>query len=195
MGRRVASARVVIGALGLALIAGLAYLARSERDWDSRRPAAAAGDARPARTPTEPDSRASGGHDPAGAEPNGRAARPEPEPRPDPVAIPAIGWPDLAEARSRFEAEDGDPAWSATTEARLLGLIAELERLALYRHAVDCRESLCRLELLFPPGAAPIDALRQLYRRVAELGLAPVLAEPETGPGPLTLWVFLRRMR
>lgn len=129
------------------------------------------------------DARADSGHDLAGGN----------DP-PGPAFKALAGWPGFAEAESDFDSETRDAHWAPETEGRLLGLVSELDGLALNRLEADCRESMCRLELLFPTGKEPIYALRQLYQRVGDLELGPAVAETELeGGGQQKLWVFLRR--
>lgn len=104
------------------------------------------------------------------------------------------GWPGFAEAALRFDNEARDAQWATVTEGRLLSTISQLDGVALNRLEADCRESMCRLLLLYPPDIEPIYSVRQIYGRADELGLGPVLAETQVKPGePAKLWVFLRR--
>jgi hypothetical protein len=104
------------------------------------------------------------------------------------------GWPGPAEAELRFRGEGKDPLWSRQTENGLLTMISQLDALALSRLEADCRESMCKLLLVYPPGIEPIYTIRQIYERADGLGLGPVLAETRAEAGELrTLSVFLRR--
>lgn len=104
------------------------------------------------------------------------------------------GWPGPAEAELRFRGEGKDPRWSRQTENRLLTLVSQLDALALSRLEADCRETMCRLLLVYPPGIEPTYTIRQIYERIDELGLGPMLAETRAEAGDLrTLSVFLRR--
>lgn len=105
------------------------------------------------------------------------------------------GWPGFAEAELRFGREDEDPRWAKQTEIRLLSMISELDNLALSRLEAECRESMCRLLLVYPPGTEPIYTIRQIYERVDALGLGPALAETRVEGGDVeTLRLFLRRL-
>lgn len=154
-----------------------------------------ASDAPNVRAPIEnssfgPQAKTSAGKLPAesGASPVGAtSAGNETEP-PLPERVPTeqefhalMGWPAFADAQSRFVDESKDTGWSDNTRGRLLGLVSELDGLVLNRLEADCRESMCRLELLFPAGKEPIYALRQIYERVGEFELGPAVAETEPG--------------
>jgi hypothetical protein len=113
---------------------------------------------------------------------------------PAPAFTVLAGWPGFAEADREFEGEARDAEWAARTEGRLLGLVAELDGVALNRLEADCRESMCRLLLLHPPDIEPVYSIRQIYDRAGELGLGPVVADTRIEAGePSKLRVFLRR--
>ena len=68
------------------------------------------------------------------------------------LELPPI--PELLETERAFAAESVDPTWSTQTEARILGRIAEITGLALVSLNVECRTTLCRLQLV-EPGTVP----------------------------------------
>ncbi|HUF73207.1 MAG TPA: hypothetical protein VMR74_09935 [Gammaproteobacteria bacterium] len=105
-----------------------------------------------------------------------------------------IGWPTFDEAEQRFALEQRDPAWSAPTEARILGNLSLISNLALLHVDVECRESLCRVRLLFPPGGETTYSMRQMYARADSIGVGPVSADASFESGGLSvLRLFLRR--
>lgn len=71
--------------------------------------------------------------------------------------------PHLVEGERKFAAEPVDAAWAPGAEADLLGKIAQIPGLALTALRVECRSTMCRLQLALPatPGVAsrsnPID--------------------------------------
>lgn len=106
------------------------------------------------------------------------------------------GWPSFDVTAVRFAGESRDPEWSAASEHRLLGTIAEFDNLQLYALEAVCRQTICRLKLVYPDEAEPTYVLRQVFARTRELGLGPASSTVVREPGePRVLWVFLRRTR
>ena len=104
------------------------------------------------------------------------------------------GWPDAIEAASLFADEGRDQSWSAQTERGLLDTLSQFTGFAAHSVAVECRESLCRIELIFAAGNSALYSIRQLYDRIGELGLGPVLAEPADEVNGTQTWqIYLRR--
>lgn len=62
--------------------------------------------------------------------------------------------PELLETEQEFAAQSRDPVWSTATEAHVLGQIAGIQGLALASLNVECRTTLCRLQLVLP-GTVP----------------------------------------
>jgi hypothetical protein len=60
-----------------------------------------------------------------------------------------------------FDGEARDSAWAGRTEAALYQALAEVEGLAAGDINAECRQTLCRVTLLFPPTSDP-DALRSM---------------------------------
>lgn len=106
-----------------------------------------------------------------------------------------IGWPTFAEAEQRFGSEIRDQAWAGSAEAGIVGLLALIPDLGLIAVDVECRQSLCRLRLLFPAGAQTTYALRQIHRLSADVGLGPVASDTgREADGLPSLRLFLRRL-
>jgi len=59
--------------------------------------------------------------------------------------------PALVELETLFSSEGRDPSWSASTESRILSEVAQVANLAVTSHEVECRETICRLKLFYPP--------------------------------------------
>jgi len=64
--------------------------------------------------------------------------------------------PNLLEGERKFAAEPVDATWAPGAEADLLGKLAEAPGLALTGLRVECRSTMCRMQLAVPrtPGAA-----------------------------------------
>ncbi len=73
--------------------------------------------------------------------------------------------PRIAESERAFAAEPVDTAWAAGAETNVLGTIAQINGLELLDLRVECRSTLCRLQMAQPggPGTVPfhdvIDAI------------------------------------
>jgi hypothetical protein len=105
-----------------------------------------------------------------------------------------VGWPSFPQATRAFDAETVDPGWSDAAEARILSNLSLIANLGLLDVEAECRESLCRVRLLFPAGAQPIYALRRIFDFAREIGLQPLASEQDIDAGDLpVLRMFLRR--
>jgi hypothetical protein len=105
-----------------------------------------------------------------------------------------LGWVTFEEAEQRFGIEQRDAAWSETAEAGILGNLSLVPDLGLVQVDVECRVTLCRLRLLFPPGTETTYAIRRIYALAENIGLGPVSADTGIGSGNLPiLRLFLRR--
>ena len=65
------------------------------------------------------------------------------------LQLPPI--PELLEAERAFVAERVDPAWAGATEGHILGEIARTTSLELVTLQVECRTSMCRIQLVQQP--------------------------------------------
>jgi hypothetical protein len=65
--------------------------------------------------------------------------------------------PILVRNEREFAAEPVDAAWAPGAEAKLLGNLAQIPGLALTNLRVECRSTMCRLQIAVPttPGTAP----------------------------------------
>lgn len=68
------------------------------------------------------------------------------------LQLPPI--PELLETEREFAAQNADPAWATATEARILGQFAGVAGLELASLDVECRTTLCRIQLV-RPGSMP----------------------------------------
>jgi hypothetical protein len=109
--------------------------------------------------------------------------------------------PQLAEGEREFAAEPIDATWAPGAEAKLLAVFAEIPGLELIDLQVECRSTMCRLQLTQPPaepgqGGLPFSILRD------EVGMTPrwmmaVVAGgaggAPTGPLPMRSIAYLWR--
>lgn len=69
--------------------------------------------------------------------------------------------PPLSDAQATFAAEPADPAWAPAAEARILSEIAAATGRPMVTLQVECRSTVCRLQVverdLAPPGSARSD--------------------------------------
>ena len=65
--------------------------------------------------------------------------------------------PGLAEGEREFAAEPVDAAWAPGAETDLFAVFAQIPRLALIDLQVECRSTMCRVQLTQPRGATAAD--------------------------------------
>ena len=90
--------------------------------------------------------------------------------------------PELLETDRAFAAESVDGAWSTATEARVLGRIAEIPGAAYVSLNVECRTTLCLLQLVQSAAPAPGSGIADIAKLVEPQGLE-------------SLWMFGIRVR
>jgi hypothetical protein len=97
----------------------------------------------------------------------------------------------LEGAERVFAAEPVDESWALDAQADVLGAISQLGGLALLSVGVECRSTMCRLQMSQPQreGAAPARDI------VAAIGLQPqwVMQLPGRGTGTLNTVAYLWR--
>ena len=79
--------------------------------------------------------------------------------------------PELLETDRAFAAESVDGAWSTATEARVLGRIAEIPGAAYVSLNVECRTTLCLLQLVESATSAPGSGIADIAKLVEPQGL------------------------
>jgi hypothetical protein len=73
--------------------------------------------------------------------------------------------PELTSIENAFAAEAVDPPWARGMEGNILGHIAQAEGLQLVTMQVECRTSMCRVQLMESPSKIPdMAAFRDLVR-------------------------------
>ena len=73
--------------------------------------------------------------------------------------------PGMAGIEQAFAAEPVDPLWASGMEGNILGHIAQAKGLQLVTMQVECRTSMCRVQLVEPPSKSPdMAAFRDLVR-------------------------------
>jgi hypothetical protein len=77
----------------------------------------------------------------------------------------ALVDPGLASIEKAFAAEGVDPLWASGMEGNILGHIAQAKGLQLVTMQVECRTSMCRVQLMERPSISPdMAAFRDLVR-------------------------------
>ena len=77
----------------------------------------------------------------------------------------ALQDPELTSIEMAFAAEPVDPLWASGMEGNILGHIAQVKGLQLVTMQVECRTSMCRVQLMEPPSKSPdMAAFRDLVR-------------------------------
>jgi hypothetical protein len=100
--------------------------------------------------------------------------------------------PQVAEGEREFAAEPVDAAWAAGAEADMLAKFAQMPGLKLIDLQVECRSTMCRLQLTQP--GVP-DGSRQPFSLLRDsVGLEPrwMMVVPEPG-GPVKSVAYLWR--
>jgi hypothetical protein len=82
--------------------------------------------------------------------------------------------PELLETERRFAAEGLDPDWSTAAEARVLASLAEIPGLRLVSLNVECRATLCLLQLVTPQQPPPDSPNLNVPEIAKSAGLKPV---------------------
>jgi hypothetical protein len=107
--------------------------------------------------------------------------------------------PDMIEGERKFAAEPVDATWAPGAEADLLGKLAQIPGLALTGLRVECKSTMCRMQLALPrtPGAPPrtdpigFEQSRQFADSVGlEFGWVMGIVD---GSGTLRSVMYLRR--
>lgn len=171
--------RAIIGSLAVAVFAALAW--HLQRDANTRSESSAAPietiadtAARPVPRSSElPDTPLRAAH-PIAAQPVAAAAQaPRPEPAPLAGATPTtpmadlIGShgdvpPGLVKQESEFSVEPIDAEWAPGVQAGILGELAQIPKLEVINMDVECRSTMCRLQLVQPASAATAPHLKEL---------------------------------
>jgi hypothetical protein len=107
--------------------------------------------------------------------------------------------PQLVDGEREFAAEPIDATWAPGAEAKLLGFIAQMPGLELVDLQVECRSTMCRLQMTQPP-ASPDDNGQLRFNMLRdELGMAPrwmmAIVDGTGPPGPPRPGAAPRTMR
>lgn len=89
---------------------------------------------------------------------------------------PGHSGPGLVDVESQFRTESADPDWSGQMESRILDQVARLGELSLVTLEAECRETICRLKLFYPPGTNALSTVDRLKPLATELGFSHVVA-------------------
>jgi hypothetical protein len=103
--------------------------------------------------------------------------------------------PAFADLESRFSTEDVDASWSGAMEAQILAQISQVAGLALVTLNAECRRTICRVKLFYPPGTNALSSLDKLRPVAAQIGFAHVVQVATLGDDgtPISLLYFQRR--
>lgn len=83
--------------------------------------------------------------------------------------------PSLADAEQRFRTEGADPAWSKQMQSQILDQVSQLSGLSLVTLEAECRETICRLKLFYPPRTNALSAMEQLKPVARQLGFGQIV--------------------
>jgi len=83
--------------------------------------------------------------------------------------------PSLADAEQRFRTEGADPAWSKQMQSQILDQVSQLSGLRLVTLEAECRETICRLKLFYPPRTNALSSLEQLKPVARQLGFGQIV--------------------
>lgn len=102
--------------------------------------------------------------------------------------------PGFEDVVSRFSAEGTDPNWSDGMEARILDQVSQLSGLKLVSIDAECRETICRVKLFYPPSTNAFSSLDQLRPIANQIGFDHVVEAATVGDDgvPISLLYFQR---
>jgi hypothetical protein len=95
----------------------------------------------------------------------------------------------------QFGTEAPDPSWSGTAEARILGRVLQITGLELVSLTAECRATICRVQLLHPPGTRVRPSLNTLKAPANEIGLGHAAEVATLGDDgvPISVLYFQRK--
>jgi hypothetical protein len=107
---------------------------------------------------------------------------------------PGTDGPGLVEIERRFQTEGTDPAWSERTESRILDSVSQVSGLNLITFDAECRETVCRIKLFYPPRTDALSSLEQLKPLATQLGFGHIVEAATIGEdgAPMSL-LYLQR--
>jgi len=110
---------------------------------------------------------------------------------PDPAARNAPG---LVDMELQFRTEGTDAEWSRRMESRIFDQVSQVSGLRLVTLEAECRETICRIKLFYPPNANALSSLEQLKPLATQLGFSHMVeaATIEENDVPMSL-LYLQR--
>jgi hypothetical protein len=87
--------------------------------------------------------------------------------------LPMSPPPEMLAGERDFAAEGVDPQWATATEADILGKIAQINGLTVVDLRVECRTTMCRVQLVEPRRTTPESPYGSFPDLVETFGLAP----------------------
>jgi hypothetical protein len=115
----------------------------------------------------------------------------KPQPVKEAPSQPATTTPaDYANiAESTIKGEPKDAAWDAQFRERAAGAINQAELAGTKVRAIDCGQSLCRMELQLPTNVRPMSVMQALLAQGPNGGVWASVDETVTPPGTALLYV------
>ena len=83
--------------------------------------------------------------------------------------------PSLADVELRFRTETADPTWSTQMESQILDQVSQVRGLSLVTLEAECRETICRLKLVYPPGTNALSSSEQWRPVARQLGFGQIV--------------------
>jgi hypothetical protein len=107
---------------------------------------------------------------------------------------PATDGPGLVDIERRFQTEGTDPAWSERMESQILDTVSRVGGLNLITFDAQCRETVCRIKLFYPPRTDALSSLEQLKPLATQLGFGRIVEAATIGEdgAPMAL-LYLQR--
>jgi hypothetical protein len=111
-----------------------------------------------------------------------------------PARDPATKGPGLVGVEQKFKQEGTDPLWSRRMESQILDQVARVSGLSLVTLNAECRETICRVKLVYPPRTNALSSLEQLKPLAKQLGFGDIVEAATIGEDgvPMSL-VYLQR--
>ncbi|HUF72279.1 MAG TPA: hypothetical protein VMR74_05205 [Gammaproteobacteria bacterium] len=102
--------------------------------------------------------------------------------------------PGLVDMELQFRTEGTDTDWSRLMESRIFDQVSQVSGISLVTIEAECRETICRIKLFYPPNANALSSLEQLKPLATQLGFSHVVeaATIDENDVPMSL-LYLQR--
>jgi len=100
----------------------------------------------------------------------------------------------LGDVEQRFRTEATDPRWSEQMESKIIDQVSRVSGLGLVRFDAECRATICRIKLFYPPRTNPLSSLDRLKPLGTQLGFDDIVEAATIGEDgvPVSL-LYLQR--